>query len=363
MHPGLHRRRSGRIRVDDSAIEFLPDDPADRGARIALSELVIVTGGENNSFVYLSRSGDPDSTIATTDESILVELRHRGVRQAGSAEAGVTRRRRRRLGLLIGFFGSIALLIALVPFVIARLPRDVVAKLVDERTERRLGELLISSGAVRFEAPGPADEMLGRIVAYLQKNNPDLAERKIEIRVNRSPEVNAFALPGGIVAVNSGLIENAKAIDEVVGVIAHEIAHVQERHAIRGLGGSLSFTAGAGMLGLFVSPEAAAWVLRGGNLTLLKYSRDHEREADRLGVRYIQEAGISGEALIRFLEGLGAKEGKGGSTLSFLRTHPVTSDRIAELREASKTLRRKAMFMDPIPVSLEELQAAVRSGS
>jgi predicted Zn-dependent protease len=157
------------------------------------------------------------------------------------------------------------------------------------------------------------------------------------IKVIDAGDVNAFALPGGFLYVNRGLLEAADNEAEVAGVIAHEIAHVAARHgmeqASKGqlfnyLSIPLIFLGGIG--GYAIQQGLGLAV----PLTFLKFSRGAEKEADRLGAQYMWASGYDPNALITFFEKLQAKNKKKPGTLSKLfSTHPMTGDRITEVRE------------------------------
>jgi predicted Zn-dependent protease len=157
------------------------------------------------------------------------------------------------------------------------------------------------------------------------------------IKVIDAQEVNAFALPGGFLYVNRGLLEAAENEAEVAGVIAHEVAHVAARHGME--------QASKGQLANYLSLPLIFLGGIGGYaiqqvvglavpLTFLKFSRGAEKEADRLGAQYMWASGYDPNALITFFEKLQAKEKKKPGTLSKLfSTHPMTGSRIDEVRE------------------------------
>jgi len=156
------------------------------------------------------------------------------------------------------------------------------------------------------------------------------------IKVLDSNEVNAFALPGGFLYVNRGLVEAADNEAELAGVMAHEIAHVAARHGVEQaskgqlvnyLSIPLIFLGGWG--GYIIQQVAGLAVPLG----FLKFSRGAEKEADRLGAQYLWAAGYDPNALITFFEKLQAKEKKKPGTIEkVFSTHPMTGDRIKEVR-------------------------------
>ena len=154
--------------------------------------------------------------------------------------------------------------------------------------------------------------------------------------------VNAFALPGGQIFITSGLLKRLKNEDQLAGVLGHEIGHVVGRHSneqmaqqglwvgiARGVGMLLSD--GQGMGGMQVADMIA-------QVKLKSYGRDDELESDRLGVRFMAQAGYDPEALIGVMEILAEASGGAGGP-EFLSTHPNPENRIERIREEIAKLR------------------------
>jgi beta-barrel assembly-enhancing protease len=172
-------------------------------------------------------------------------------------------------------------------------------------------------------------EYINRIAQNLVLHSD--AKVPFTIKVIDSNDPNAFALPGGFLYVNRGLIELADNEAEVAGVIAHEIAHVTARHGIENASkgellryGSIPLIFFGGIGGYIVQQVANIAV----PLTFLKFSRGAEKEADRLGAQYMWASGYDPNALATFFEKLQSKEkGKQSTLLKVFSTHPVTGDR------------------------------------
>ena len=155
----------------------------------------------------------------------------------------------------------------------------------------------------------------------------------------QSDEINAFTLPGGFVYVNSGMMKMADNEAELASVIAHEIGHAAARHATRqATRGELAKIAAlplaliAGWRGL--AAEQAATLA--APIASLPFSRAFETEADRLGVRYLAEAGYDPNASIDMFERMESMERKKPGTVSRLfLSHPPAGDRIAKRRPRS----------------------------
>lgn len=179
------------------------------------------------------------------------------------------------------------------------------------------------------------NEFINRIAQNIVLNSD--AKVPFTVKVIDAQEVNAFALPGGFLYVNRGLLEAAENEAEVAGVMAHEIAHVTARHGIEQASKGQLFQYGSipliflGGLGGYVLQQVAGIALP---LTFLKFSRGAEKEADRLGAQYMWASGYDPNALITFFEKLQAQEKRKPGTLEkIFSTHPMTGDRITEVRD------------------------------
>jgi predicted Zn-dependent protease len=151
-------------------------------------------------------------------------------------------------------------------------------------------------------------------------------------------EINAFALPGGPVWINRGTIAAAQNEAQVVSVLAHEIAHISQRHAADHLTKGLVANGLLGLLGAMLGNDSgaraaqiAAQALAGGYM--LKFSRDDEREADRVGARIMRKAGWDPREMVAFMETLRQRQGRDPSSVEvFLSSHPGPTERAQLLR-------------------------------
>ncbi len=165
------------------------------------------------------------------------------------------------------------------------------------------------------------------------------AQVPFTIKVIDSPEVNAFALPGGFFFVNSGLIELAETESELAGVMAHEIAHVTARHGTRqATRGQIANLASIPMQILLPGGWLGYGIYQAANLaipmTFLKFSRGFEKEADFLGMQYLYKAGYDPTSMVTFFERLQAQQKrKAGALAKAFSSHPPTGKRIEEIQE------------------------------
>lgn len=152
-----------------------------------------------------------------------------------------------------------------------------------------------------------------------------------------SDVVNAFAVPGGYIYINRGLIEATDDMSELAGVMAHEIAHVEERHSVeqleRAQGANLGLTLAYVLLGRQPSGAERALIDVGGGLYFASHSRDAEREADAVAVPMLVDAGITPNGLVTFFQELLSQQNSSpGAVGQWFSTHPTTQERIEDVR-------------------------------
>lgn len=183
-------------------------------------------------------------------------------------------------------------------------------------------------------------EYINRVGQNLVRNSD--VKVPFTIKVIDSDEVNAFALPGGFFYVNSGLILAAQDEAELAGVMAHEIAHVAAHHAARQLTRSHWFDMASIPL-IFVSGGIGAMVQQAIGLamplSMMKFSRGFEAEADYLGVEYLYKTGYDPQAFISFFERIQVQEKqKPGFMSKAFAGHPQTTDRIHKTQSEISTI-------------------------
>jgi Zn-dependent protease with chaperone function len=229
----------------------------------------------------------------------------------------------------------------LADWVVRRLPPGI---------EQQMGEAVLAQTRAqsRMVETGPAFDAVQAIGRRLARPGEAL-----RFFLADRPEVNAFAAPGGVVVVFTGLLRTADSAEEVAGVLAHEIAHVELRHSLRQLvkvaGLKVLFSAALGDYG-----QLAGW---GAQLTELKFSRDAEREADTRGLARLVETRIDPHGLPRFFMRLEKLEGAGGAVPTVLSTHPATRQRLEALSAAIYQAGTGAA--EPIAVSWDAVRAAL----
>jgi beta-barrel assembly-enhancing protease len=170
---------------------------------------------------------------------------------------------------------------------------------------------------------------------------------EFQFMVGTSEEVNAFALPGGFVVVNRGLLAAAESGEEVAAVLGHELSHVTLRHSTKRLAGSLGASAALALILGMVDLGAPAYTL--AHLSGLGYERDQEREADEVGLRLLLRAGISPIGMATFFE----RSSTSPSPPEIVSTHPDPGDRAERARRAAESFQPRVELPAPPDVSCD----------
>ncbi|WP_339524627.1 M48 family metalloprotease [Pseudomonas sp. EA_35y_Pfl2_R111] len=225
---------------------------------------------------------------------------------------------------------------------------DASSAIVSPQQEHQLGRAWLS--LVRGQVSQLDDPQLKDFVetsVYRLSETSQLQDRRLEFVLLNSPQINAFAAPGGIVGVNGGLFLYAQTEAEYASVMAHELAHLSQRHFARGLeaqqrmqipvmagmlAGIIAAAAGAGDLGIaaIASTQAAAMQEQ------RRFSRQNEQEADRIGLVNLEKAGFDPRAMPSMFERLMRQYRYDRKPPEFLLTHPVSESRIADTRNRAE---------------------------
>ena len=183
-------------------------------------------------------------------------------------------------------------------------------------------------------------EYVNRLTQNLVRNSD--AQVPFTVKVIDSEEINAFALPGGYLYINTGLIMAADEEAELAGVLAHEIAHVTARHGTENQSKATLINYATipliflGGVGGYAARQVAQFAIP---MTFLKFSRKAEEEADYLGIQYMHATGYDPSAMISFFEKIQAREkSKPGSISGLFASHPATEDRLSKTKENIATV-------------------------
>jgi predicted Zn-dependent protease len=153
--------------------------------------------------------------------------------------------------------------------------------------------------------------------------------------VVNAPEVNAFAVPGGYIYINRGLIERVQRMDQLAGVLGHEIGHVTRRHSVQQMekaqGANVGVTLACVLTSVCNNQAAGALINVGGSAVFAKFSRDDENEADAEGVKNVVRAGIDPRGIPEMFQILLDERNRSPSSVSsWFATHPLEEDRIRQ---------------------------------
>lgn len=225
--------------------------------------------------------------------------------------------------------------------------------LIDTEQNRQVGEWAlrqINGNAALIQDPWlqqSLEQIVWQINAVAGLNAP------MGLVIINDKQINAFAVPSGLIGINVGLLDKAKSLDEIVSVVAHEIAHVSQRHYQHRNDEKtkqLLMQAGGLLAGVAASKvgdgDAAAAVMLGSQAmsanAAASYSRGQEREADRIGMQIMNQAGYDVNAMPSFFATLDQQNPVKSNTLipSFILSHPLTADRISEARARVATYKR-----------------------
>lgn len=243
---------------------------------------------------------------------------------------------------------------------------------VSEQEEAKLG------GEVMRQIRGDRDYLDDpEVVEYLNHLGDQLVAvsptpyRHFEFFVVRDDSLNAFALPGGFIGVHTGLISAARSESELAGVLAHEIAHVTQNHIARIVDAqkgsaltSLAALAVAILASRSDNPDLAQAAMVGAQaMTMqrqLDFTREHEKEADRIGLQTLSESGYDPSGMATFFERL-QTQGRlyESQAPAYLRTHPLTHERMADLQSRLAEMKYR---QHPDSQDFQLVQAKIQAG-
>ena len=221
---------------------------------------------------------------------------------------------------------------------------DASSALVSPQQEYQLGRAWLS--IVRGQISQLSDPQLKDYVessVYRLAETSEVQDRRLEFVLLNSPQINAFAAPGGIIGVNGGLFLHAQTEGEYAAVMTHELAHLSQRHFARGLeaqqrmqlpvmaamlAGIVAAAAGAGDAGIAAIASTQAAAIQEQR----RFSRQNEQEADRIGLVNLEKAGYDPRSMPNMFERLLRQFRYDRNPPEFLLTHPVSESRIADTR-------------------------------
>ena len=349
FHPDFGNEvANGRIFIDRWKLQFRSEAVTEE----ILMEVLEVEFAEDDR-IYFVDPTRPELRIFTTDQAV---LRHPALKISGKVHAELTQTLGRREAyravkltayfliacVVVTWFCSVSLSL-MVRTIAAGVPMEWETKFGQEEIDklRKEGRLIDDTNQI-----AQLTEVAQPLIKVLPANRRDL-----KFYILDDDEPNAFALPGEFVVVHSGLLKMVDTQEELLGVLAHELAHETQRHVIRhkiAAAGSLA------VFGVFVRGQRATGSLLGvglGVLVFQGFSQRYEAEADAVGWKYLVAANIDPRGLISMFKKFEAEEGGLSHFMpQSLESHPALSKRIATLESKWKKLDRVGGFLELPPV-------------
>ncbi len=332
-------RAGARLSLGHDALQAVTAE----GARFRLpyAGCQVELGGASGK-MWFCRTPDRNLTLFCEAAGFADALRERARRELGPAlerlEQDARAHGRRTAAIWLAVLGAVALALTGAMYGLRQAGRaaiDVLPTSVDEQ----LGEL--ASERVGLEGQPIDDPVVkGAVTAIVERlKRAHKSAFNYRVRVVDAPILNAFALPGGFIVVYTGLVRAAERPEQLAGVLAHEMAHVERRHGMHRIAQSVGVVAAIQLLFGDVTGLAAVAVevLRAGAIN--SYGRDQEREADRDALGTLARARLDPGALADFFALLQRKEPSLPSAIAWLGTHPELAERIQETRRQAERLR------------------------
>jgi beta-barrel assembly-enhancing protease len=236
---------------------------------------------------------------------------------------------------------------------------DASQTVLSARDEEKIANQILKQVAVSQDVFDDAEvtDYLQALGKRLGASSPD-KQQKFYFFVLQDKSINAFAMPGGVIGVHTGLFTSSNSESELASVLGHEIGHVTQHHLARMLASqkydmfkNIAATALA-LLVMRSNPQAGMGAMTAASAAGIQrqidYTREHEREADRVGLTILQDAGFDVRAMPAFFNTLQrATRFSDGNMPSYLRTHPMTSERIADMGNRVQNLPYKQVSENP----------------
>jgi predicted Zn-dependent protease len=225
---------------------------------------------------------------------------------------------------------------------------------------------------VRRQVPELRDGVVSNYVSNLGRRiaaQADGPRYPYSFDVANYREINAFALPGGPIWIHRGAIAAAQNESQLAGVLAHEIAHIANRHAADQITKGTFANVGLGLLGAFLGDGTGSKIAQLGagiaaQSAMMKFSRDDEREADAKGLAYMKRAGYDPRGMVEFLQVLRTRQGHDPQSVQvFFSSHPAPGERVARLQQDANRLaggRRDSNTFQQVQARLDRLGPAHR---
>ncbi|MFT5085216.1 MAG: putative Zn-dependent protease [Lentisphaeria bacterium] len=370
FHESLSKgKSSGTIHVDATGLLFIIKDQC---LRMPFYQVKVMMGGANNRLVFFEHPLLAAWSFYASDRSILNDSHLK--KQAAIAPI-LERAKNKHRAAWVLLILVIALAVAAPVALIFRMDilSKVVAQQVPAEWEEKLGDSVIAQYSLdhTFLGAGQTDQLLRPLVTPLVDAIGN-SRYVYSFHIVNDSSPNAFALPGGEVVIHSALILKAESAEELLGVLGHEIVHVEEQHGVRNIVGATGVYMIASAV--FGDVSGVLAVLSGAAPVLLNqsYSRRFETESDINGFALLLKANINPNGLASFFEKLIAQEKEQleniedketrelvKDVLGFLSSHPASEQRVENLRKLTVGVSDTHSYRD-LSSAFTKLQQAVK---
>ncbi len=332
-------RASGWLTIENGSVVFATDQQ-----RIVLpgSRLTMRLGGASDRLIFFEHESLPKTSIYTADRKILKDAGLLDLPEIDEQLRGVSKKSRKKVYAWL----TAAAIVVAIPLVfvmsLSAMTRFAASK-IPVTWERQLGESALSQYRLEYDLVQLQE--MDQLAALLQQAQTGERQYDFDFYISDDDSLNAFAAPGGVVVVHSGLILKADSGEELMGVLAHEVSHVTAQHGTRGIINSLGWLVLIQAVFGDVSGVAGVMVQSAPFVINMQYSQSYENEADELGVALLEDARIDPKGLESFFEKLIQERERHPEAaalerqLAFLSSHPLTEDRIENINDLTAEAR------------------------
>jgi len=299
------------------------------GHNVDVAQLVVSVGGVDGPELFLNwldAEGRQASLKPLTASDIAIVLREAPPALQPQLQRGWGERQRNRRqvsGWLAGLTGATIVAAALLWWQGGHAV-GALARWIPLSTEKQLGEMALAQ--VRAQGGISEHGVAQQTVQEIGRKLTAGSRYQYRWLVKQDDTVNAFAMPGGIIVVHTGLLRQAGDPGELAGVLAHEVQHVEQRHSLRQMISSLGWGT---LVGLTIGDISAVAAMLAHQAGTLYFSRDMEEEADHLGLLALQHAQIRPDGMLRFFQKLDNKDQ--ASVPGWISSHPQTAARAQQI--------------------------------
>lgn len=353
-----HGRAGAQLKVEPSGVSA--QTAKGESFSISFSEMTLEIGGQKGAMLFC-RHNEEDLTFYTEHPQFTNALMRSAppmtAHELKTLLAAQNKERSTYRSLILGAVGILILALFLIQQALGPL-LDKGIKSIPYEVDQKLGELAIENmdlGGKELKNP-QLRKAMDTVFERLLNSTDDV---KIDYKIVQNSQANAFALPGGKVVVFSGLLTIADTPEQVAGVLAHEIAHVTERHGVERIAKSLGVFA---TIQLLLGDATGVLAIAKDLLTLAtinSYSRDQEAEADEVGVLRLHEAKIDPSQLADFFQSLQEESPEAVKTIeesfNWMSTHPNHSARIEAINNQLSSFSEQEYL--PLEINWKEIQA------